>query len=229
MMKAFTKTIKSLEEDPEVEGMLLTSAFPKVYSAGLDLPAMVNPREADFRQFWITFEELVSTYYMTPLHTVAAISGNAPALGAVLAICSDYRVMADDDKAKFGLNETSLGMVPPQWLAGMTARTIGTRNAELHLGCSSMLSPREAHAVGYLDEVVPAGELMGRAVAASVKATKIPANARAAYKQAARRAVADTCGPASVDAMTACVMGGEFQATVSGILEALKQRSAKKA
>ena len=30
---------------------------------------------------------------------------------------------ADSDKAKFGLNETSLGMLPPLWLKGITART----------------------------------------------------------------------------------------------------------
>jgi 3,2-trans-enoyl-CoA isomerase len=228
MLELFTSTIKSLEADPAVEGMILTSAFPKVFSAGLDIPALVNPTEEEFRHFWSTFEGLVSTYYMTPLHSVAAIAGNTPALGAVLSICSDYRVMADDDKAKFGLNETSLGMVPPRWLAGMTARTIGERNAELHLGGSSMLSPREALQCGFLDEVCTREELMARAVAASVKACRIPLGARSAYKQMVRKPVADMCGPASVDEMSACILGAEFQATASAIMEALRQRSKKK-
>lgn len=184
----------------------------------------MKPTEADLRRFWSAFETMAESFYMTPLHTTAAIQGNAPALSGVLALCCDYRVMTDSESFRFGLNETSLGMVPPAWLAAMTARTIGERRAELHLGGSSMLTPREALDVGYLDEVCEPDALMQTATAASLKACKIPFKARAGYKQHVRGPVAAMCGPESVDMMTKCILGDEFQTTVAGIMAAMKER-----
>jgi Delta3-Delta2-enoyl-CoA isomerase len=142
MMETFVGVLRELEGDEAVRGLVLTSANPKVYSAGLELTAMVDPDPAEFRRFWGAFEDMVEAYYMTPLATVAAISGSAPALGAVLALASDYRVMLDSPKARIGLNETALGMLPPRWLVGLTAQTLGTRAAERHLQCSSRAAAR---------------------------------------------------------------------------------------
>jgi enoyl-CoA hydratase/carnithine racemase len=215
MIETLHQTIRELEADESVTSIVLTSAYPKVFSAGLDLQVLMKPAESDFKHFWSSFEGLVETYYMSRLHTVAAISGSCPALGAVMALCSDYRLMVDDGKSKFGLNETSLGMVPPLWLSALTARTIGHRKGELHLGLSTMFSPRGAF------EVLPKATEHARA------ASRIPAAARAAAKRDARRDIAAQCGPESVDRMAECVLGDEFQNTVAKIVEGLKARAKK--
>ena len=180
--------------------------------------------KSDFRHFWSTMEKMVSSYYMSPLATVAAIGGTCPALGAVLSLSSDYRVMVDAEKSRFGLNETALGMVPPRWLMGICAQTIGTRNAELHLQQSTMFAPRAALEIGYLDEVCEAEALLERAVAAATRACKLPAAARAKCKRDQRRAIAEACDEASVARMAECVHADEFQDTLRGMMEAMKKR-----
>lgn len=227
MMEAFISSVKALEADPAVQGLVLTSCSPKVFTAGLNFADLVNPSPADFKHFWSTMERMVATYYMSPLATVAAIGGSCPALGAVLSLASDYRVMVDADKSRFGLNETALGMVPPRWLMGICAQTIGPRKAELHLQNSTMLAPRAALEEGYLDELCTAEELLPTATAFAVRAAKIPAQARAQCKQDQRRAIAETCDQASVDRMAECVLDTEFQATLSAMLEAMQSRKKK--
>lgn len=41
--------------------------------------------------------------------------GVSPAGGCLLALSSDYRVLADNPKYAIGLNETLLGIVAPFW------------------------------------------------------------------------------------------------------------------
>ena len=225
MLELFVQTLHEIEADPDVDGIILTSDNPKVYSAGLDLQSLLQPTEAQFAGFWTALEDFVAAYYTSPLYVVAAIRGSAPALGAILAVGADYRLMEDGEKFRIGLNETSLGMVPPRWLSLMTSRTIGVRQAERHLGGSSMLSPRSALAVGLIDEVCDGSdELMARAVAISVEAGRIPAAARAGYKQSERQCVKDVCGPESVATMAECILSDEFQANLAAIVEKLKNR-----
>lgn len=60
-------------------------------------------------------QEMWLTLYMTPLATVASISGHCPAGGCLLALSCDARVMAEG-KYTIGLNEAKLGLVPPAWV-----------------------------------------------------------------------------------------------------------------
>ena len=59
------------------------------------------------------------------LHLIDAISGNSQAGGCCARNLLRLSGHGADtsDKAKFGLNETSLGILPPLWLEGITART----------------------------------------------------------------------------------------------------------
>merc|ERR1740129_1189658 len=144
MMLQFEATIKQLEGDKSVQGIILCSGRPRVFSAGLDLSRLVRPDRADFEDFWSTFESMWRTYFMSSLVTVCAVNGSCPALGAVLALSSDYRVMANNGKYTLGLNETSIGMVPPLWLHELCDRTLGHRAAERHLQLSTMMPPSAA-------------------------------------------------------------------------------------
>lgn len=137
--------------------------------------------------------------YTTPLSTVAAINGSSPALGAVIALSCDYRIFVNNNKFKFGLNETSLGMIPPLWLQAMTARTIGDRKAELHLGYSSMVTPEDALTIGYVDELSSSDGALDLAIQKCTNLTKIPKGCRSAYKLQQRQPIADMSGAASVD------------------------------
>ena len=71
MFTGLRDTVKMLEQRPDVDGMILTSASRNVFSAGIDITKLIGVDEASFKDFWGTFEDMWATLYATPLATVA--------------------------------------------------------------------------------------------------------------------------------------------------------------
>jgi enoyl-CoA hydratase/carnithine racemase len=84
----------------------------------------------------------------------AAITGHAPAGGAVMALFCDERVMAAGD-FRIGLNEVAVGIALPRELFAPLARLVGHRHAE-RLGVGGLMVPAsEALRLGFVDELAP--------------------------------------------------------------------------
>lgn len=88
-----TAVIGELEADPKVRGMILGSALPDLFSAGLDIRAFYKPDVEMLARYWTAVQEMWLALYTTQLATVAAISGHSPAGGCMLALSCDYRIM----------------------------------------------------------------------------------------------------------------------------------------
>ncbi|EOD38297.1 dodecenoyl-CoA isomerase [Emiliania huxleyi CCMP1516] len=82
-----------LEADPQVRGLLLGSALPGLFSAGLDLHAFHKPDPDALADYWTAVQELWLALWTSDLATVAAISGHCPAGGCMVALACDARVM----------------------------------------------------------------------------------------------------------------------------------------
>ena len=98
----------ALEADPEVRGVVFGSGVPSIFSAGMDLRSMHGRSTDELAAFWTAVQEMWLALYMTPLATVAAISGHAPAGGCLIALACDYRVLVEG-KYRIGLNEAQIG------------------------------------------------------------------------------------------------------------------------
>ena len=98
----------ALEADPEVRGVVFGSGVPGIFSAGMDLRSMHGRSTDELAAFWTAVQEMWLALYMTPLATVAAISGHAPAGGCLIALACDYRVLVEG-KYRIGLNEAQIG------------------------------------------------------------------------------------------------------------------------
>ena len=170
--------LRSLEAEPSVRGVLLGSALPSVFSAGLDHTSLHGSTEAEHARYWTAVQEMWLTLYMTPLATVASVGGHSPAGGCMLALSCDERVMVEG-KPRIGLNETQLGIVAPPWFGTLLRDTVGARPAERMLQLGSLLSPEEALAAGMVDEVVPLHQLHGAASARLERLLAVPDAARA--------------------------------------------------
>lgn len=102
--------------------VIITSTFPKVFSAGLDLKTLIrnNESETEFKSritdYIGLFQNTCRLLLSCPAPTGAVISGACPAGGTVLALCCDVRVLATDSKFFMGLNEVAVGMAPPLWV-----------------------------------------------------------------------------------------------------------------
>jgi enoyl-CoA hydratase/carnithine racemase len=94
---------------------------------------------------------------------VAALNGSALAVGAEFAWACDLRIMADGDFV-IGLSEVLLGLTPGGGGSQRLPRLIGTQQSLVSILEGKPFTPREALALGAVDEVVPQNEVLARAI-----------------------------------------------------------------
>ena len=155
-----------LERDHRDAPVVLTGTGRR-FSAGLDLdehfrlfagdPAAVGPwfdgyRATNMRLF---------TY---PRPTVAAINGHAFAGGLITAAVCDHRITVTGD-ASFGLNEVPIGIPMPAVYLRMLTYAWGEPVAARTCLLGEIFTPAQAHALGMVRELLPATDLLDRAVA----------------------------------------------------------------
>ncbi|MBE7177381.1 MAG: enoyl-CoA hydratase/isomerase family protein [Mucilaginibacter polytrichastri] len=161
MISELGTLVKSIAQDENIGGLLLTGK-ENFFSAGLDLIELFDLDEERIRQFWIDFLDLIDAMTAFPKPMVTAISGHSPAGGTVLAICSDYRVMADG-KFVIGLNEIPVGIIVPESIFRLYAFWIGKRKAYQHLLEGKLMQPAEALQTGLIDEIAPPESIVSTA------------------------------------------------------------------
>eukprot|EP00052_Salpingoeca_macrocollata_P004631 m.42531 g.42531 ORF g.42531 m.42531 type:complete len:266 (-) comp14346_c0_seq2:21-818(-) len=181
-----------------VQGAVITTDNKKVFCAGINLPEIIDTTEAQFCEYYGLFEGFMRQVLMSPLATVAAIPGFAPAGGTVLALCCDYRISVPSDKPTIGLTEVAVGIAAPSWIMEMAKLNLGFRNAEYDLCLGRAMPPQEALERGYLHEIVPAEDLLPRAHTVLEAYLAAPAHARQKSKLELRQPIANLMGPDSI-------------------------------
>ena len=120
--------LERIEHDSSASALVLGSGNEKFFSIGFDIPHLFELPRPAFETFYAAFNRVCQSLYTLPKPTVAAITGHAVAGGCILALCCDYRFIAEGKKW-MGLNEIKLG-VPVPYLADCVLRNIvGSRYA----------------------------------------------------------------------------------------------------
>ncbi|MGY6588271.1 MAG: enoyl-CoA hydratase/isomerase family protein [Wenzhouxiangella sp.] len=167
-----------------VEAVIL-SGKPGLFSAGLDVPELLQLDRDGMRDFWKRFFGLLATIACSPMPIVAASTGHSPAGGTVLALFADYRVQAEGDY-KLGLNEVQVGLVIPPVIHHALARLIGVYPAERHLVAGQMIPASEALAIGLVDELAAADQVVEHALAWCQRHLAMPREALLATRHLCR-------------------------------------------
>ncbi|XP_067621613.1 enoyl-CoA delta isomerase 1, mitochondrial-like [Eurosta solidaginis] len=174
-------SIKDAESN-KCKGLILTSSSKSVFSAGLDIMEMYQPKEERLKSFWTTLQSTWMTLYGSSLPTAAAINGHAPAGGCLLATSCEYRAMLPN--FTIGLNETLLGIVAPNWFMQSYLNVLPRRVAELALTQGKMFATTEAKQVGLVDDIVNTKEeAIAKCDEFIASFSKVNAFARAMTKQ----------------------------------------------
>jgi len=164
---------------------LLLSGAPGLFSAGLDVPALLELDRAAFRVFWNDFFGLCAALARSPIPVAAAITGHSPAGGAVLAIMCDYRVMARGP-FKIGLNEVQVGLSVPECIQAALRRLLGPYRAERLLVAGAMLEAEHAHTIGLVDELVEPDLVVARGLLWLGDLLKLPRHSMRETRRLAR-------------------------------------------
>ena len=167
-------------------GAVVVSGLPGMFSAGLDVPHLLELDRDGVRSAWSAFLGLLETVAKSPVPTAAAITGHSPAGGAVISLFCDYRVMAAGD-FKIGLNEVEVGIILPHFMFHALERLVGTRQADRLATAAMLVSADEALAVGLVDEVVPVDRVVAHCVARCDRLLSLPPRAMAETRANARR------------------------------------------
>lgn len=167
------EVLQRVKSDVTVRGLVLGSSNEKFFSIGLDIPDLYALDREDFRDFLRLFNRVCMDLYTLPKPTVAAITGHALAGGCILALCCDWRFIAEGRKL-MGLNEVKLG-VPVPYLADRVLHALaGVRHARKMMEGGDFYAPAEALEMGMVDEVLPVEEVVNRALAHAEKLGSLP-------------------------------------------------------
>ena len=205
---------------------LVLSGATGMFSAGLDVPALLALDRAGIRAFWEDFFGVMRAIALSRVPVVCAITGHSPAGGCVLVVFSDYRVMAEGD-FRIGLNEVQVGLPVPEVIAGALTRLTGPRHAEQLLVTGALLGPVEALAVGLVDRVVAIDRVVPAAIERAQTMAALPPEACAATRRTARATLAASfrgVDASLFDRMTDVWFGEETQRSMKALVERLAAR-----
>lgn len=169
---------------------LVITGHGAIFSAGLDLPSLIQLDEPAMRAFIDRFSVIMLRLFELPIPVLAAVNGHAIAGGCVLAMQADVRLGVDGG-GKMGLNETALGIgLPAVVVETLRFRVPPSSLVPVALE-GKLVPPRDALALGLLDELVAASALITRALERARELAAVPPVAFAQAKGMLRRATAD--------------------------------------
>jgi len=141
-----------------------------------------------------------------PIPVIAAVNGVAAGAGSVVALASDFRLLADT--ASFSFLFTKVGLSGADMGAAyLLPRTIGVGRATELLMLGDRVSAERAMEIGLATEVVPAGQLRDRADSLARRLADGPALAYAATKTLISRELdMDMASAIELDASTQALL-----------------------
>jgi enoyl-CoA hydratase len=178
---------EALKAQKGARAVVLASAVPGMFSAGWDLPRVVDADRPAMEEFVSAFCDLVRELFLFGPPLVAALPGHAIAGGLIVAMGADERIAAKG-RGKLGLSEVVLGVSVPQCLMEPFRHVVGPRHMERLAATGENVGMEEALAIGLVDRIVPAEELLDRAIERARFLAGLAPHAYAAIKRRSRAA-----------------------------------------
>ncbi|XP_014247614.1 methylglutaconyl-CoA hydratase, mitochondrial [Cimex lectularius] len=154
--KSFVQSLEDILEavryDKDVRALVLRSHVPGVFCAGADLKERLQMTQTEVQMFVFRLRKLMVTLENTPVPVIAAINGAALGGGLEMALACDIRVATD--KAKIGLVETKLAIIPGAGGTQRLTRIIGPSRAKELIFTARVLSGSQAQEYGIVNHCV---------------------------------------------------------------------------
>ena len=154
----------------------------RVFAAGADIKEMKELAYVDMLASAVKLQNAFTTVARIPKPVIAAITGFALGGGCELAMCADFRVVADN--AKMGQPEILLGVIPGAGGTQRLARLVGPAKAKELCFTGRFVDAAEALRIGLADVVVPPAEVYSTAIEMASRYAGGPAVALRAAKKA---------------------------------------------
>jgi enoyl-CoA hydratase len=167
--------------DKEAKVVVLTGRADR-FCAGFDLRAMMASPESATALLRRGADLLMKLYGLR-IPLVVACTGHALAGGALVLLTGDMRLGAAG-MYRIGLNEVSIGLPVPVLAQALAKDRLAVTELSGATLLAKIYAPDAAVGAGYLDQVVPAEELLARA---KEEAARLAALAQPAFAQTKAR------------------------------------------
>ncbi len=176
-----------LGQDLSIRAVVVTGEGEKAFCAGADLKERKTMPAERVPVFVANIRRTMDDLEALPQPTIGAVNGFAFGGGTEMLLACDLRVAAPH--AQLGLTETSLAIIPGAGGTQRLPRLIGKARAKDLILSARRIDAEEALAMGLVNRIAPAGELLA---AARELADRIAANGPVAVR-AAKEAIDRGC------------------------------------
>ena len=152
------QAILDLQQDAAIRCVIVTGAGDKAFVAGADIHEIAQDTPEGARCRALAGQAVFDRLEQLGKPVIAAVNGFALGGGCELAMACTLRIAADT--ARFGQPEINLGLIPGFAGTQRLARLVGKTKAMELVLTGSPITAAEALAIGLVNRVVPAAELM---------------------------------------------------------------------
>jgi enoyl-CoA hydratase len=173
--------LREVGQNGALRCLIVTGGGEKAFVAGADITEMAGYSTCEAREFAGLGHRVLAMLEALSIPTIAAVNGFALGGGCELALACD--LIYASEKAKFGLPEVGLGLIPGFGGTQRLTRLLGRARAMELIFTADKLDAAKAKEVGLALEVLPADKLLAHCRAV---AEKIAKNGPVAVTQAKR-------------------------------------------
>lgn len=166
----------------EIRCLIITGEGEKAFVAGADIKEMEQLSEEEALKMAQHGQAIMNRIETLKVPTIAAVNGFALGGGFELALACDFIIASE--KARFGLPEVTLGLIPGYGGTQRLARSIGKSRARMMTLTGEIYSALEAFDWGIVSKVVEAGKLLSESMKVAEKIASRAPGALALAKRA---------------------------------------------
>jgi enoyl-CoA hydratase/carnithine racemase len=192
LTRSLDRALAAIEEDRAVRCVVVTGTGERAFCAGSDVKEFESLQGRVGEGKLLLEKAVYRRLARLPVPTIAAIQADALGGGLELALCCDLRVA--DERAKLGLPEVRLGVMPGSGGTQRLPRVVGIAKAKELILMGEIISAAEAAEIALVNRVVPEGRSLEEAVA---MAETIAARGPIAVREAKR--ALDLAGDTTLD------------------------------
>jgi enoyl-CoA hydratase len=144
--------------EKDIRALIVTGVGEKAFIAGADIQELAAMSAVEARELALRGQRVTRRLETMGKPSVAAINGYALGGGLELAMACTVRFASEN--AKLGQPEVKLGLIPGYGGTQRLPRLVGRGRALEMLLSGEPLNAAEAHRIGLVNRVLPAGELI---------------------------------------------------------------------
>jgi enoyl-CoA hydratase len=167
LLKELSHFLENTVKDDCLKVLIFTGEGEKAFIAGADIKEMQGMKHTEILDFLELGQNVTHLLESAHFVTLAAVNGYALGGGLEMALACDF--IYASKKAKFGLPEVTLGIIPGFGGTQRLARAVGTRTAKEMVVTGKHIAADEAHDLGIVNVLCDPDKLMDECRATAEK------------------------------------------------------------